>query len=318
MVYHEKRKINRKTYNYLVSNARNGGKWKKTSKYIGEGELSKEKIKEEMGKFELSLIKSSYLSKELLREIENIKERLKDYLKKSGKTGGEKFNEWFFTELTYNSNAIEGNTLSLQDTSLIINENRTPEGSSLREVHEAKNHKEAIDFLEDYRGEFNERLIIKLHSFILKNIADDVAGKYRRTEVRIRGSDFKPPKADEVPLLITELIQWYRKNKNMHPLELAAIVSSKLVSIHPFLDGNGRVSRLILNYIMKKHGYPEISIYVKDRSKYLNCIRKANEEDYKELTFLLLETLKKNYSFLEKSKNSSSLPALKSAGLLEF
>ena len=216
MVYHEVRKLKGKLYNYLIYNIRDGKKWKKASRYIGEGAFPKSTIKKEIEKFKIELKKAEYLSKEQVLEIENIRKKFDSYLRKSGKIGIEKFDEWFFTELTYNSNAIEGNTLSLEDTSLIINENIAPKGASLREIYEAKNHKEAIEFLKGYKGELNERLILKIHSFILKNIADSFAGKYRRTEVRIRGTEFKPPYADAVPLLVTELVKWYKENKKKH------------------------------------------------------------------------------------------------------
>src|SRR3989338_5322423 len=308
MVYHEIRKVRGKLYNYLVHNIRKGKKWKKLSKYIGEGKLYEIKIKKEIEKFNFELKKAKYLSGKQILEMEDIRKKFDEYLKKSGKPGLEKFDEWFFTELTYNSNAIEGSTLSLKDTSLIINENIAPKGATLREIDEAKNHKEAIEFLKGYKGELNERLILKIHSFILKNIADSFAGKYRRTEVRIRGTEFKPPYADVVPLLVTELIRWYKENKKkLHPLELAAAVSAKLVTIHPFIDGNGRVSRLVMNFLLKKAKYPELNIYVKERDRYLNCIKEANRENYKLLALFLFDTLKKNYSFLEKRKTQQNL-----------
>lgn len=302
MVYHEIRKVKEKIYNYLVYNIREGEKWRKISKYIGKGKLSKPKIKKEIEKFKMEIKKTKYLSKEQLLEIEAIRKKFDDYLKKSGKIGIEKFDEWFFTELTYNSNAIEGNTLSLKETSLIINENIVPKGSTLREVHEAKSHKEALEFLRKYKGDLNERLILKIHSFILKDIADGFAGKYRRTEVGIRGTDFKPSSAYKVPLLVTNLIRWYKKNKKeFHPFELAIMISAKLVTIHPFIDGNGRVSRLIMNFLLKKTMYPEINIYFKERGKYIDCIKEANYEKYKPLIDFLVKTLKKNYSFLNKT-----------------
>ena len=299
MVYHEVRKIKGKIYNYVVRNARIKNKWKKKSKYIGEGKLSESKIKEEIEKFEFKMKKAKYLSNEQASKIENIKKRFNEYIKKSGKIGSEKFEEWFFTELTYNSNAIEGNTLSLKDTSLIINEGITPKGATLREIYEAKNHKEAIEFLQNYHGDFNERLILKIHSFILKNIADSFAGKYRRAEVRIRGVEFKPTHAELVPLMVSDLIKWYKKNKKeFHPFELAAIVSAKLVTIHPFIDGNGRVSRLVMNLLLKKAGYPELNIYVKRRNDYLDSVKEANYEKYLPLINFLVEIYKENYLFL--------------------
>jgi len=306
MVYHEVRERKSIKYNYLVHNERIGGKWKKFSKYIGKGDISKTKIQTEIEKFKKELLEEAhylFLTPQEVKEIEDLRSRFNEYLLKAGKNGIESFKEWFFTELTYNSNAIEGNTLSLRETSSIINENITPEGATLRELNEAKNHKEALEFLEMYRGELNESLILKLHSFILKNIDNKNAGKYRKIQVFIRGSPFVPTSPVKVPMLIKDLVKWYKDNKKKyHPLELAILVSMKFVTIHPFIDGNGRVSRLIMNFLLKKKNYPEINLYVRLRNPYLAAVEKANKENYSEIVDFALYTLKKNYEFLYESK----------------
>ena len=299
MVYHEIKTRSGKKYNYLVKTIRDGKRWKKLRKYIGKGNLSKIKIMNEIEKFKNEIQKHDYLTEKQTEVIENIKMAFDSYLKRGGKSGLENFKEWFFTELTYNSNAIEGTSLSLRETSLIINEGIMPKNVSLREVNEAKNHKEALEFLLKYDGEVNENFILKIHSTILKNIDNNNAGKYRKVPVFIVGSDVKFPNHSEVPRLIKELIKWYKLNKkSMHPFELASLFSMKFVSIHPFIDGNGRCSRLLMNYILKKNSYPEINIYVKDRNNYLKAVRKANDENYSMIVDFLFLTLKKNYKFL--------------------
>ncbi len=299
MVYHEVKLRSWKKYNYLVKTVRHGKRWKKIRKYIGEGNLSKNKIKKEIEKFQNVIQKPIYLTEVQAEEIENIKIIFDAYLRKGGKSGLENFKEWFFTELTYNSNAIEGTSLSLRETSLIINEGIVPKNVSLHEVNEAKNHKEALEFLLDYTGEVNEKFILKLHSMILRNIDDKNAGKYREVPVFIVGSDVKFPHHSKVPQLIKGLVKWYKSNKRtMHPFELAALFSMKFVSIHPFIDGNGRCSRLFMNYILKKNNYPEINIYVKYRNNYLKAVRKSNDEDYAMIVDFLFRTIKKNYEFL--------------------
>ena len=299
MVYHEIKTRSGKKYNYLVKTIRDGKRWKKLRKYIGKGNLSKIKIMNEIEKFKNEIQKHDYLTEKQTEVIENIKMAFDSYLKRGGKSGLENFKEWFFTELTYNSNAIEGTSLSLRETSLIINEGIMPKNVSLREVNEAKNHKEALEFLLKYDGEVNENFILKIHSTILKNIDNNNAGKYRKVPVFIVGSDVKFPNHSEVPRLIKELIKWYKLNKkSMHPFELASLSSMKFVSIHPFIDGNGRCSRLLMNYILKKNSYPEINIYVKDRNNYLKAVRKANDENYSMIVDFLFLTLKKNYKFL--------------------
>lgn len=299
MVYHEVRKRNNLLYNYIIHNVRDNHKWKKKSKFIGKGKLSKDRIDKEIKKFKTEMPK--YLSKENYNKIEKIKDDFHGYLKKGGISVKENFNEWFSTELTYNSNAIEGNTLSLRETSMIINEGVVPKGSNLRDVYEAKNHKNSLEFLKNCKGDLNEKLILKINSFILRNIDDSNAGKYRKVNVYIRGEpDVKFPIPKEIPNLMKELIIFYKKNKSKyHPLELAALTSMKFVNIHPFVDGNGRVSRLIMNFIMNKFNYPEISIYFRDRQNYLRSVRKASNEDYELIIDFLIKTMEKNYKFLE-------------------
>ena len=302
MVYHEIKAKGGKRYNYLVRNIRHGKGWKKARKYIGEGIISHVRLGEEKEKFQNETQKHAYLTGEQIKVIGNIKNRFDAYLKEGGKSGLENFKEWFFTELTYNSNAIEGTSLGLRETSLIINEGIVPKNATLREVDEARNHKDALEFLLRYNGEVNESLILKLHSIILKNIDENNAGKYRRVPVFIVGSDVKFPHHSRILKLIRDLIKWHKINKKtMHPLELAALFSMKFVSIHPFVDGNGRCSRLLMNYILKRNSYPEINIYVKDRNNYLKSVRMANDEDYAMIIDFLFKTIMKNYKFLKEA-----------------
>ncbi len=298
MVYHEIRKINGKILNYLVYNSRSNGKWKKQSKFIGKGNISKEKIEKMKKEFEKELILKKnydYLTKEQVKKIEELKDRYSNKISSLSKEEFEKFQESFFTELTYDSNAIEGNSLSLEETDLVINENISPEGKSLREISEAKNHIKAIEFMKNYKGDLNERFILKLHSIILNNISERFAGNYRRTNVRIFGSNVKLPSYDKIPQLIKNLIYWYKKNKKeYHDFEMAVIFSMKFVTIHPFIDGNGRVSRLLMNFLLLKNNYPLINIYKKNRQKYLNAVRKANGENYLPILGFLVDTLEEN------------------------
>lgn len=298
MSYHEIKKRKKKQYNYIVHTIRDGTKWKKIRKYIGEGHLSEERIKKEMKNFDQLLVKTTYLTEAQSEFIEIIKLRFLNYLKKGGRAVSEKFNEWFFTELTYNSNAIEGSTAGLRETSMIINEGIVPKNISLRELYEAKNHKKALEFLTSYRGDVNEGLIKKLHWILMESI-DEKRGRYREVPVFILGSDVKLPDRGQVPTLMKELVSWYKQNKNMHPLELSVLFSMKFVSVHPFIDGNGRVSRLLMNYILKKNNYPEINIYFKDRSSYLRAVRAANDDKYDQIIDFVFRTLKKNYDFLK-------------------
>ena len=306
MVYHEARMVKGKLQNYLVSNSRENGKWAKESRFIGYGKIAKDKIKllkEEFEREILMSLASNNLTKDQISKIENLK---KTYIEKIGglsKEEFEKFEHAFFTELTYNSNAIEGSSLSLEDTRLIVNEGITPDGKTLREINEAKNHTESIHFINSYKGDLNEELILRIHAIILKNISERFAGRYRETNVRIFGSDVHFPDAIKVQQLVKNVVYWYKKNKTqLHPLELAVVFSMKLVSIHPFIDGNGRVSRLVMNFILKKNGYPWINIYMKQRSNYLKAVRVANDEKYESIInhcILALEENLRSFKIIE-------------------
>ena len=298
MVYHEIRKIKGKIKNYLVNNSRSRGKWSKKSKFIGYGNISKKKIEKIKKEFELEILssfESENLSKEQLKEIGKLKQIYNKTINSLSKEEFEKFENTFFTEFTYDSNAIEGSSLSLEDTNLIINEGLVPEGKTLREINEAKNHIEAINFLKNYKGDLNELFILKLHSIILKNISERFARRYRENPVRIFKSDVKFPDYEKVTQLVKNLIYWYKLNKNkLHPFELAVLFSMKLVSIHPFVDGNGRISRLIMNFLLKKKSYPWINIYMKQRAEYLKAVRQANDENYKPILEFCIKSLKEN------------------------
>lgn len=163
-------------------------------------------------------------------------------------------------EWTYNSNAIEGNTLSLIETKVVMEDGLTIGGKRLQEHFEVINHSEAISFIEEQvtqTAELDERTLKTIHHLILKNIDDENAGRYRSINVRISGSQHEPPHFLQVPHDMQELFTWYRQEKDrLHPVELAALFHFKFVYIHPFADGNGRTARLLMNLILMSHGYP--------------------------------------------------------------
>ncbi|WP_100372314.1 Fic family protein [Bacillus sp. FJAT-45037] len=163
-------------------------------------------------------------------------------------------------EWTYNSNAIEGNTLSLVETKVVIEEGLTIGGKKLQEHFEVINHAEAISFVEEQvqkSESLTERTVKDIHYLILKNIDNENAGKYRSINVRISGSEHTPPHFLMIDEEMAKLFTWYEQNKDaMHPVELAARFHFQYVYIHPFSDGNGRTARLLMNLILLSHGYP--------------------------------------------------------------
>ncbi len=192
----------------------------------------------------------------------------------------QRLKEQFIVEWTYNSNALEGNTLSLQETELVLNRGLTIGNKSLKEHFEAINHKAGIEYLEtfiDKKRNLDELFIKKLHSFILKSIDDFQAGVYRTTAVRILGAVHIPPNPLKIPALIQEFLAWYYEHQYSIPVpELAAYVHYKFVCIHPFIDGNGRTARLLMNLVLMQHGYPPAVILNLDRKKYYRVLRQAD------------------------------------------
>ena len=180
---------------------------------------------------------------------------------------------------TYHSNAIEGNTLTLQETKVAL-EGITVGGKTLREHFEAINHKDAILFIEELARQdelLSEHTIKQIHSLILKNIDDSNKGTYRKTNVIISGAEHKPPHSIEVACCMENFIKEYNQKKNtLHPIELASWVHIEFVGIHPFIDGNGRTSRLLMNLGLIKAGYPPVVINVEDRLEYYKALDTAH------------------------------------------
>jgi len=183
-------------------------------------------------------------------------------------------------EFTYNSNAIEGNTLSLRETQLVIREGITVRGKSLREHLEARNHPDAINHIQrlaQNRNTVKQDDILKVHELLMRGIDDQNTGKYRTGQVRVAGATFMPPPAGKIQPMIDELLQTLNQNPDeLRPIELAAYFHHKLVYIHPFIDGNGRTARLLTNAILMKNGYPFTVLLKVDRPKYLRALSEAD------------------------------------------
>lgn len=188
-----------------------------------------------------------------------------------------KLHEQMQIEYTYNSNAIEGNTLSLRETQLVIEEGITVSRKSLREVLEAKNHPEAITYVEELsKRSILEEDVLKVHELLLKGV-DETAGSYRTGQVRITGADFMPPSPQQIKSTIAKTLEWLHMNPDeLRPIELAAAFHHKLVYVHPFFEGNGRVARLLMNCVLLRSSYPFVVILRNDRGRYYRTLREAD------------------------------------------
>ena len=247
----------------------------------------------------------------LLKRIDQ-KHRIIQLKRPLSKSLVEKLKEQFSIDLTYNSNAIEGNKLTLKETYLVINDGLTVKGKSLKDHLEAKNHHEAIHFLYDLiehekKHTISEQLIRSLQQLIIKDIEDSEAGSYRKGSVMISGSSHRPPPAFEVPSLMEELIAWVRKNqKKMHPVQMAALAHHKLVHIHPFTDGNGRTARLFMNLILMQKGYPTVIILKNDRKKYYRALEKADKGKTDDIEKFVAQAVERSINIYLKAIQSGS------------
>lgn len=248
-------------------------------------------VQEEFAKYHKE--NSFTISVTLQEKIEEI-DRLKNKLDQLREFDSYRIAQALELEYTFESNRIEGNTLTLRETDLVINEGLTVSGKSMREHLEAINHQEAIAYVKDLvqrKVAINERELLVIHNMILRGIMPEYAGKYRNIQVMIKGSSHMPPQPYLVPKNMEEYFEWYAANKSkLHPVLLAAEMHERLVTIHPFVDGNGRTSRLIMNLILLKNGFVIANIKgdYETRMNYYNSLEavQTHKEKDKFLNFI--------------------------------
>ena len=264
----------------------------------------KEKILYEIGSDDLSMramamvreeiennytVQKSSISKSLQTVLDEI-DVLKNKLNKYRAFDSFRITQALELEYIFESNRIEGNTLTLRETDLVINEGLTVSGKSMREHLEAINHVEAIGYIKqlvERNFAINERELLTVHNLILRGIHPEDAGRYRKVQVMIKGSAHMPPQPYLVAKEMEDYFIWMDQHKNkLHPVVLAAEMHERLVTIHPFIDGNGRTSRLIMNFILLQHGYVIANIKgeYETRMKYYQTLEtaqtKQNKEDF--------------------------------------
>jgi Fic family protein/DNA-binding XRE family transcriptional regulator len=242
-------------------------------------------VREEMENNYISSKKS--LSKNL-SDILNEIDRLKAKLDQFRQFDNYRITQALEIEYTFESNRIEGNTMTLRETDLVINEGLTISGKSMREHLEVINHQEAIAYIKqliEKNTVLNEREILSIHNLILRGINPEDAGRYRRVQVMIKGNSYMPPQPFMVSKEMEDFFIWYETHKNnLHPIILAAELHERLVTIHPFIDGNGRTSRLVMNLMLLQNGYVIANIKGDYDSKmqYYNALETAQTKNNKE------------------------------------
>jgi Fic family protein len=183
---------------------------------------------------------------------------------------------------TYSSNALEGNSLTESETKVIIEDGLTIGGKTIREHSEALGHSDAYTFLNTLTKNklITESNILELHRLFYFRIDNKKAGKYRKQQVYISGTDYLPPKYEEIPNLMKNFVSSISElSKTLHPVTLAAKLHERIATIHPFIDGNGRTARLVMNLSLLQNGYPIVIIPPILRNDYISSIRLANIEN---------------------------------------
>lgn len=224
----------------------------------------------------------------MLKEADVLKEQL-SALRPLPEEALKKIQDALDIEYTYESNRIEGNTLTLQETALVVNEGVTISGKSMREHLEAINHAEAISYIKDIAKqdiEISERTIKEIHALILHGIDRENAGRYRTVPVMISGSTHMPPQPYLIEKQMEDFILRFKQMEieKVHSVLIAAYLHDELVRIHPFIDGNGRTSRLLMNLYLLRHGYVIITLKGSNDAKvnYYKALEKSHTEQLPE------------------------------------
>ena len=297
MTYIEIIKRRDKEYYYITKNLRIGfNSWKKIRIYIGNKKPAKLEIKKYARQIEKKIKQEglkksgfSYLTERDAETLQDLKEGYNEWLRKTPESLKGRLYDDFVIRFTYNSNAIEGNRLTLRQTALILKDKVIPSGIMASDYHEAVNGKECLDFLKNYKGELNNRLLEKVNEILTKNTGVVYSGRIRFFNVKIEGSKHVPPLNEEVKMHLLNMHKWYSANKNkLHPFELAAMIHAKLTWIHPFEDGNGRTSRAIMNWILMKNDYPMFFIPFERREEYYMTLEEADKENFREYVSRML------------------------------
>jgi Fic family protein len=219
------------------------------------------------------------LTPRLLVRLNEKKARL-DALRPLPAAAVRRLDQQLSVEWTYNSNAIEGSTMTLRETQLILETGLTIGGKSLREHFEVLNHQAAIEYVEALvteAGPITPYHVRQIHQLVLTHIDEENAGRYREIAVRIAGAPHEPPDAWEIPPLMNEWSEWLQgEAQALHPVERAALAHHQLTAIHPFIDGNGRTARLVMNLLLLRQGYPPAVILRVNRRQYYGVLQQAD------------------------------------------
>ena len=311
MAYLTKKKIKGKKYLYFVKSVKMpDGKVAKIMKILDnkkkklsvKGLENKyknyfiEKEAELNSKYVVRNFRTNYIFSEAeMQKLESIKINYRNLMRRLTKEQIKNIFDRFTVNFTYNSNAIEGNSLTLKDVRIVINENGSVK-KDLREIYETRNSRRVVNLILSRRFDVSEKYIIKMHKMLMKDI--DVRAGYKQLPniIQSMGKEIETAKPENVKKEMDLLIKWYNDNKNeIHPLELAAMFHGKFEKIHPFEDGNGRVGRFLINIILIKNGYPPIIIRKSVRNAYMSALQAFDKNYEDKLKHFIVEKYKDTF-----------------------
>ena len=199
----------------------------------------------------------------------------------------------FSVRFTYDTTRIEGSRLTYRETADLLERGLSPRAKPLEDIKEVEAHDRVFRDVLEYRKDISLQIVLLWHKRLFEETKPDIAGRIRAHQVAISGSRFMPPSPVEVQPLLREFFRWYDKNKSsLHPVELAAAVHLRFVTIHPFADGNGRMGRLLMNFALQKHGFPLLNIPYEDRRSYYNALERS---DIKKADSIFMQWFFKKY-----------------------
>lgn len=286
MVSIKRKVLGGRAYYYLEYAFRKDGRVRKTELYLGK-----------MIPRNIDEVKRSFLGR-LYREkwyplLDSIKREFSREKRQMPQSARDKEAETFAVRFTYDTQRLEGSTLSLRETAGLLEKGISPKGKPIRDVKEAEAHKEIFGEMVAYKRDLSLPVMLYWHKRLFQETKPDIAGKIRGHQVAISGSKFLPPSPVEVHPLLTEFFRWYERNKKRpRPVELAALVHLKFVTIHPFAGGNGRISRLLMNFVLNRNGYPMLNIPYENRNSYYNALERAQTKNVEDV---FLQWFMRNY-----------------------
>lgn len=294
MVIVKKKILKDQTYYYLEHSVRKGRQVQKREMYLGR------KIPFDVEKIKKKFLDDIYREK-WYSDVDRIKKNFSKEYRSMPKSAREKALQNFAIKFTYDTQRIEGSTLTHRETADLLERGITPKNKLIRDVKEAEAHKDLFYEILKFTKELSLQVVLDWHWKLFRLTRPDIAGKIRRHQVAISGSKFIPPSPVEISPMLSDFITWYNKNKaKIHPFKLATLAHLKFVTIHPFADGNGRISRLVMNFILNKKGYPMFDIPYEGRNSYYNALERSQlkKEDRMFLQWLVKKYIKEYRTYL--------------------